>query len=571
MATKRFLPYNFQLNSYSDLETYLIQLDERIIEDAADLDNFLLDYSEVQAYCSENMAWRYIKMTIDTTDEERQKSYSDFVQTIQPKLSEFYNKYNKKIHASPYKNRLLKNDGYDIMFRDIASAIELFREENIPLQSQMAELSKKYGATVGAMQVELDGEKLTLQQAGKKLQSDDRETRKTVYEAIQKVRFVERENLHKLLDELIELRQQVAKNAGFDNYIDYRFKSLGRFDYGVKECEDFHQAVKEQILPIVEQFTARKKEKLGVDTLRPYDLSGRPKDENALEPFTDEQDLIAKSKKVFDKIDPDFGSTIDALIEHKHLDLESKKGKAPGGYNYPLYESGIPFIFMNAVGTHSDMITMMHEGGHAVHSVLTKDLTMTHFKGFPSEIAELASMSTELISMDYWDEFYPNPEDLNRAKMEQLERVLDVLPWVALVDKFQLWLYRNPGHTHAEREATWVEFHNEFSPSNIDYTGYEDYSKVTWQKQLHIYEVPFYYIEYGIAQLGAIGVWKNYTRDKTKALYHFKKALAGGNTFTLPQTYDKAKVPFDFSSANIKKLSKFVEKEMAKLTAAEKV
>lgn len=571
MSTRRFLPHNFELNSYQDIDTYLIQLDERIIEDSADLDNFLLDYSELQAYCSENMAWRYIRMTIDTTDEERQKSYSDFVQTIQPKLSEYYNKYNQKIHDSSFKKRLLKNDGYAIMFRDIASAIELFRAENIPLQSQMAELSKQYGATAAAMQVEYKGETLTLQQAGKKLQSDDRAVRKEVYEAIQKVRFEQKDKLHTLLDDLIELRQQVAKNAGFDNYIDYRFKSLGRFDYGVKECEEFHEAVKDRILPIVEQFTARKKEKLGVDVLRPYDLPGRPKNETALEPFTDEADLITKSRKVFAKIDEDFAATIDKLVDNKHLDLESKKGKAPGGYNYPLYETGIPFIFMNAVGTHSDMITMMHEGGHAVHSVLTHDLSMTHFKGFPSEIAELASMSTELISMEYWDEFYPNADDLNRAKIEQLERVLDVLPWVALIDKFQLWLYRNPGHTHTERENIWVEYFNEFSPSNVDYSGYEDFNKITWQKQLHIYEVPFYYIEYGIAQLGAIGVWRNYTRDKTKALYHFKKALAGGNTFTLPETYDRAKVPFDFSSDNIKKLSSFVEKEMKKLMAVEQL
>lgn len=562
MATRRFLPHNFKLENYQDLETYLIQLDERIIEDSADLENFLLDYSELQAFTSENLAWRYIRMTIDTSDEARQKDYSDFVQNIQPKLSEYYNKYNQKIHQSPFKQRLLKKDGFAIMFRDIAAAIELFRTENIPLFSKMQELSKQYGATVGAMQVELDGETLTLQQAGKKMQSENRDTRKKVYEAIQNVRFTAREKLHTLLDQLLEIRQEVAKNAGFDNYVDYQFKSLGRFDYGVKECEDFHEAVKKQILPIVEQFAERKRELLGVETLKPYDLSGRPKNEKALEPFSDADDLIKKSKRIFDKIDPDFGATIDALKDNKHLDLESKKGKAPGGYNYPLYESGIPFIFMNAVGTQSDMVTMMHEGGHAVHSVLTHDLPMTHFKGFPSEIAELASMSTELLSMEYWDEFYSDPEDLNRAKIEQLERVLDVLPWVALIDKFQLWLYRNPGHTHSEREDAWVQMFNEFSPSNVDYTGYEDFSKITWQKQLHIFEVPFYYIEYGIAQLGAIGVWRNYSRDKTKALYHFKKALAGGNTFTLPETYERAKVAFDFSSSNIKQLSKFVQKEM---------
>ena len=560
--TRRFLPYDFKITDAKSFEKYLKELSERIIESKADLENFVFDYGEIYAVSSEDMAWRYIKMTIDTRDEKLQESYSDFVQNIQPILSKYSNIYDKKINESPFQKRLAEKEGFEILFRNTASSIDLFREENIDIQSQLGELSKKYGAISAGMSIEVNGEKLTLQGAAKHLQNSDRAFRKDVYEKVQNRRLEDKDALNELFDKLITLRQTEAKNAGFDNYVDYRFKQLGRFDYGVKECQEFHESVKSEILPILNKLYKIKKEELGLEQLKPYDLSATPVGQEPLKPFDGAADLITKSQKVFYKIDEEFGQGLDELVKLNQLDLESKEGKAPGGYNYPLFETGVPFIFMNAVGTHSDMITMMHEGGHAVHSVVTQTLPTTQFKSFPSEIAELASMSTELLSMPYWDEFYPDPKDLTRAKRDQLFRCIEVLPWVALIDAFQLWIYQNPTHSHQERAEKWTQLFSEYSSSEIDYSDYENYTANLWQKQLHLFEVPFYYIEYGIAQLGAIGVWKNATADKEKAVYHFKKALKAGNMFSLPDTYSKAKVPFDFSKKRIAELSKFVLKQL---------
>ena len=252
----------------------------------------------------------------------------------------------------------------------------------------------------------------------------------------------------------------------------------------------------------------------------------------------------------------------EKMDEKQHLDLESKKGKAPGGFNYPLYESGLPFIFMNAVGAFRDVTTMVHEGGHAIHSVLTHPLELVEFKSLTAEIAELASMSMELISMDHWDVFFDNEEDLKRAKRDQLLDVLGTLPWIATIDKFQHWIYTHPNHTSDEREAYWLQLMNEFGSKQIDWTGLEDYKKGAWQKQLHLFAVPFYYIEYGMAQLGAVAIWKNYRENPKKAIEQYKNALSLGYTRSIHEVYEAAGVSFDFSKKYVSELMQFVYKEI---------
>lgn len=245
-----------------------------------------------------------------------------------------------------------------------------------------------------------------------------------------------------------------------------------------------------------------------------------------------------------------------------HLDLESRKGKAPGGYNCPLAESGAPFIFMNAAGQMHDVTTMVHEGGHAIHSFLSHHLELTGFKEYPMEIAEVASMAMELFSMDHWDSFFENPADLKRAKEQQLERVITIFPWIAIVDKFQHWVYEHPAHTHEERTTAWTTILNEFKDDVIDYSGLENFRSNAWQRQLHLFEVPFYYIEYGIAQLGAIGMWMQYKQNKELALNNYCNALKLGGTKTLPDLYKTAGLLFDFSPEKIKGLMDFVNNEM---------
>ena len=250
------------------------------------------------------------------------------------------------------------------------------------------------------------------------------------------------------------------------------------------------------------------------------------------------------------------------MNEMNRLDLDSRKGKAPGGYNMPLAESGAPFIFMNAAGQMHDVTTMVHEGGHAVHSFLAHPLELSAFKEYPIEMAEVASMSMELFSMEYWDTFFKNPDDLKRAKEHQLERVISVMPWIAIIDRFQHWIYENPFHTTEERTSHWMEILREFSSTEIDFNGLEQYREIAWQRQLHLFEVPFYYIEYGIAQLGAIGMWKQFKENKEKALDNYMKALSLGGIKPLPELYTTAGLQFDFSPAYIKKLMEFVHTEM---------
>ena len=449
--------------------------------------------------------------------------------------------------------------------RNVKKSIELFREENIPLQSELSVMQQQFGVISGKMTVTVDGQEYTLQQAAKFLESSDRNKREEVYRKINERRAEDKDAMHQLYSQLIERRDKIAKNAGFDNYRDYRFTELGRFDYKKEDCYQFHEAVKQHVMPLVDKIYEQKKQKLGLDVLRPWDTEAEPEGVKPLNPFATGDELLEKTLNCFRELNPFFADCIAKMKEMGHLDLESRKGKAPGGYNCPLAESGAPFIFMNAAGQMHDVTTMVHEGGHAVHSFLAHHLELSAFKEYPMEIAEVASMAMELFSMDHWKAFFDNEEDLRRAKEHQLERVITIFPWIATIDKFQHWVYENPNHTIEERTENWVRILNEFSSKEIDFSGLEAYRKIGWQKQLHLFEVPFYYIEYGIAQLGAIGMWMQYKKDPKQALDNYMKALSLGGTKTLPELYEAAGLKFDFSPAHIKTLMEFVKEEMEKL------
>ncbi|MFZ6013321.1 MAG: M3 family metallopeptidase, partial [Bacteroidota bacterium] len=306
-----------------------------------------------------------------------------------------------------------------------------------------------------------------------------------------------------------------------------------------------------------------RKARLKVDVLRPWDKSVDPEGREALKPFTTGAELTEKTIKVFKNLDSYLGQCLWVMRAMGHLDLESRIGKAPGGYNYPLAEIGVPFIFMNATSTLRDMVTIMHEGGHAVHNFLTRDLELNDFKSTPSEVAELASMSMELISMDHWNEFFGNENDLNRAKREHLESLIETLPWVATIDKFQHWIYENPDHSPDDRRKQWNKIFDQFADSVTDWSELEAVKNYLWQKQLHLYEVPFYYIEYGMAQLGAIAVWRNYRKDPKRGLQGYQNALKLGYMKTIPEIYAAADIKFDFSREYIHELVSFVRKELA--------
>lgn len=560
---RHFVPQNFTVTNWDSLEPYFKNLLDRTIDTQAQLEQWLKDQSELEALVSEDACWRQIRMTCDTENKTLEEAFNFFVMEIQPKIQPYADALNKKLVNHPLTKEL-NADKYFTYLRSVKKSIELFREENIPLQSELAVLQQTYGVTTGKMTVVVDDKEYTLQQAAKFLESHDRNKREEVYRKIQERRLQDTDTLTHLYNQLIEKRNQEALNAGFKNYRDYRFKELGRFDYTAEDCYKFHNAVKLHVLPLVNEIYKKKKEKLGLDILRPWDVDAEPEGTAPLRPFKTGEELLQKSIECFNKLRPFFGDCLKKMNELKHLDLESRMGKAPGGYNCPLAESGAPFIFMNAAGQMHDVTTMVHEGGHAIHSFLAHPLELSGFKEYPMEIAEVASMSMELFSMDYWETFFDNADDLKRAKEHQLERVITIFPWIAIIDKFQHWVYQNPAHSNEERIATWNSILKEFQDSVIDYSGLENYRSNAWQRQLHLFEVPFYYIEYGIAQLGAIGMWMQYKNNPQQALDNYCNALSLGGTKTLPQLFETAGLQFDFSPEKIKVLMEFVEGEMKK-------
>ena len=561
--SRKYIPQHLII-TWENIEPIFTELLARKIQSATELEQWLKDRSEIEAALEEDFAWRYIKMTCDTSDEKLLADFQFFATEIEPKIAPLNNELNKKFTESAFSEDLDK-DKYFVYTRGIKKALELFREENIPLQTRIQVEQQKYQAITGAMSVILKGKEYTLEQAAVFLKDTDRKVRQETWEAITARRLQDREKLDELFNGLLKLRHQVALNAGFENFRDYMFQALGRFDYTPQDCHKFHEAIEKEIVPILQDHAEKRREALGLEELKPWDMdvdiSGKP----ALKPFDSGEELIDKSIKCFQGLNPYIGERLQIMKANDFFDVESRKGKAPGGYNYPLAESGAPFIFMNSAGTFRDLTTMVHEGGHAVHTFISADLELNDFKHLPSEVAELASMSMELISMDKWDVFFHNPEDLKRAKKDQLKDVLKTLPWVAVVDQFQHWIYTNPDHTNAERNEAWKKVFEPFGNNFADWSGYDEALGNLWQKQLHIFEVPFYYVEYGIAQLGAIAVWKNYKKDPERALQKYLEALKLGYTKTIKEIYETAGIEFNFSAAYVKELAEFVKGELGKL------
>jgi len=557
---RHFLPEDFVLTDWNGLEPYLRDLEERVLDSRQALEKWLRDLSELEAVLSEDSSWRQIRMTCDTENKELEEAFRYFVMEIQPHIQPYADRLNRKLVECPYTSELDKRQFFTYI-RRVKKQIELFRESNIPLQAELSVLAQQYGMIAGKMTVTIDGKEYTLQQAAKFLENPQRDVREEAYRKIQERRLHDKDALDDLYSQLVQRRHQMALNAGFTNYRDYKFEDLGRFDYTKEDCFQFHDAVREYVLPLVNRIHEQKKAKLGVDTLRPWDTEAEPAGVEPLRPFKDAGELISKTTECFDRLNPFFGDCLRTMKSMGRFDLESRKGKAPGGYNCPLAETGAPFIFMNAAGQMGDLTTMVHEGGHAIHSFLAHPLELSAFKEYPMEIAEVASMSMELFSMDYWDLFFTK-NDLARARRHQLERVITIFPWIATIDKFQHWVYENPNHTLEERKENWMAILKEFSSQVIDWQGLQQYRPFSWQRQLHLFEVPFYYIEYGIAQLGAIGLWKQYKENKEKALNNYMAALSLGGTRTLPELYDAAGLRFNFSKEHIKQLMEFVSAEL---------
>ncbi len=504
-------------------------------------------------------------MTCHTDDKDIETAYLHFVENIDPKCKPYWHQTKELFVANPLHKKLPKQR-WMVFTRGVEMEIKLFRAENIPLQVEDAKLSQRYQKVVGAMMVEIEGKELTLQQAGRYLEVPDRAMRQKVWEIISARRAKERDEFEGIFDELVKIRTHIAKNAGFKNYRDFAFKAKHRFDYEPADCVTFHEAVADHVVPLARELQKRRKKIMGVDVLRPWDASVDAKNREPLKPFKEVKTMVDKCHRIFKKIDPELAKHFDILRKKNLLDLESRKGKAPGGYQCALEEARLPFIFMNAVGLHRDVETMLHEAGHAFHSLAARAEPLLYYRSAPLEFCEVASMSMELLAGPHLTEFY-TPGEADRARRTHLEGIIGLLPWITIVDAFQHWIYTHPAHTRDDRKAEWLRLQKRFGGIE-DWTGYEDARAYMWHRQGHLFNSPFYYIEYGIAQLGALQMWLNSKKSVADAVKNYKGALALGGSRPLPELFKAAKIKFDFSSKTIEPLAQAITKELAGLENA---
>ncbi len=563
-APRRFLSDDIDLGEWPRIEPLFDILENRLDEckTVPDMERWILDRGELSAALDEEGTKRYIAMTCHTDNAEAEKAYLHFVSEIEPRIKPRQFKLSELYLAHPLRKELPPRR-YEVYDRDTRVAVELFRKENVPLETEEAKLGQQYQKLSGALTVQFRGEEKTLVQMGRYLEEPDRPLRQEAWELVAKRRLEERDHFDGIFDQLLELRKQIAANAGFANYRDYAFKARGRFDYTPEDCLKFHQAIEHEIMPLLRQLYVERRGKLGIEKLRPWDLAVDPLNRAPLRPFEKVDQLTSKTQGIFDRLHPDLSQGFRQMQDLRLLDLDNRKGKAPGGYQSTLSESRLPFIFMNSVGIQRDVETMLHEAGHAFHALATRDEDIYAYRSAPIEFCEVASMAMELLGNEHIELFYPAPE-AQRARRDHLEGIIEIFPWIATVDAFQHWIYTHPQHSRAERRAAWIELMDRFG-GEVDWSGHEEARANLWHRQLHIFLHPFYYIEYGIAQLGALQVWSNSKSDKEKALRAYQHGLRLGGSRPLPELFRTAGCRFDFSLETVKPLMILVRQELARL------
>jgi oligoendopeptidase F len=559
---RKFVPQKIDLGDWPQIAPLFDKLETRApqCQSATDLERWLLDWSELSATLDEEASRRYIAMTCHTDNAEAEKAYLHFVENIEPHLKPRQFALAKIYIAHPQREKLPK-PRFTVFDRDTKNQVELFRPENVPLETEEAKASQQYQKLSGSLTVQFRGEEKTLVQMGRYLEEPDRALRQEAWELVANRRLQEREKFEDIFDQLLQLRQQIAKNAGFENYRDFAFRQRGRFDYSPADCEKFHDAVEKEIMPIVRELHAERRKKLSIEKLRPWDLSVDPLNRPPLKPFAEVGEMVSRTQKIFNQLDGELAGGFQKMQDLHLLDLDNHKGKAPGGYQSTLTESRLPFIFMNAVGLQRDVETILHEAGHAFHALATRNEDLYAYRSAPIEFCEVASMSMELLGNEFLEQFYSAP-DANRARRTHLEGVVGVFPWIATVDAFQHWIYTHPNHTRAERLTAWLALMDRFG-GDVDWSDFEKVRAHLWHRQLHLFQYPFYYIEYGIAQLGALQVWANSKRDKARALNDYKSSLALGGSRPLPELFSAAGCKFEFSARTIGPIAKLLRDELA--------
>jgi oligoendopeptidase F len=561
---RAFVPEKASLGDWGGVAPLFDQLEAEAAQarKPADLERWLLRASELAAALDEESSRRYIAMTCHTENAEAERAYLHFVEEIEPRA-----KPRQFTLARLYLDHpacaALPQERYFVFHRSTRTQAALFRPENVPLETEEARLSQQYQKLIGSLTVTFRGEERTLVQMGRYLEETDRALRQEAWELTANRRLQEAQRLEDLFDQLLKLRQQIALNAGFPNYLQYAFKARGRFDYTPEDCRRFHEAIELEAMPALRRLQARRREKLGLETLRPWDLAVDPSNLPPLRPFEKVERLLEGAQDIFTLLDPRMAEDFRMMRERRLLDLENRKGKAPGGYQSNLAESRLPFIFMNAVGLQRDVETILHEAGHAFHCLAAREEDLLAYRVAPLEFCEVASMSLELLGNQFLEKFYP-PAEARRARRNHLERILEIFSWIATVDAFQHWIYSHPGHASGDRQRAWVELMGRFG-GEVDWSGQEKARANLWHRQLHIFLSPLYYVEYGIAQLGALQVWRNARKNKARALEQYHRGLALGGSRPLPELFQAAGCHFDFTRQTIQPLVRMVQSELTAL------
>jgi oligoendopeptidase F len=560
---RSFLPENFLVQSWDEMEPLFTELEARDFVDFQSFETWLKDWDEINAVIGEDMRLKYIQTSINTANEEAKAALENFYIYLEPQLKVWENKLQIKFAASPYKTQL--GVEFNNFKRGIEKDLALFNEENIQLSKELSLIENQYSEITGAWTINYDNKELTLSQANKYLKNQDRHIRESVFMLLAERQAKDAEALDTMMSTLVAKRHQLAVQAGYKDFRDFTFDAKHRFDYTAQDCEAFHESVANEIIPLLKEIDGQRKQAMSLPSLKPWDMQVDPLNREALQAFQSTEDFIQKTIRCFNKLDPYFGACVKHMDEANMLDLESRKAKAQGGYMMSMPETGVPFIFMNHAFSEGDVRVMVHEGGHAVHSFLDFAIPFAALRDTPSEVAELASMSMELFTLENWESYYENKEDLKRAKKNHLEGILKMLPNIAKGDAFQHWMYTNPEHTIEERHAKWMELGKKFGTGVVDNSGLETFNQVSYQAVLHFYQVPFYFIEYGFAQLGAIALWRNYKQNPNRAISQYKDALSLGYTKTIPEIYRTAGIQFNFSRSYVQELALFVQTELSRL------
>ena len=561
---RSFVPPAINLGDWPQIAPLFDQLVATIgqAKSVVDLEKWLLNWSELSAALDEEASRRNIAMTCHTDNAEAEQAYLHFVEQVEPQLKPRQFALEQLYVAHPQRKNLPKAR-YEVFDHDVANHVQLFRPENVALETEEAKLGQQYQKLIGAQTVNFRGEGKTLVQMGRYLEEPDRALRQEAWELVAQRRLQDAEKCESIFDELVKLRAQIARNAGFDNYLEFIFRQKGRFDYTPADCVKFHDAIESEIMPVVREIQNERKRQLKLEKLRPWDLAVDPQNRAPLKPFADVGEMVSRTQEIFNQLDAGLAANFQEMQDKKLLDLDNRKGKAPGGYQSTLAEARVPFIFMNAVGVQRDVETILHEAGHAFHAQATRGEDLYPYRSAPIEFCEVASMAMELLGNEFIEEFYA-PAEAARARKTHLEGIIGFFPWMAVVDGFQHWIYTHPGHTRAERKAAYLKLMDRFGGA-VDHSGFEEVRAHSWHRQLHIFLYPFYYVEYGIAQLGALQVWANSRRDKVKALNDYKQALSLGGSRPLPELFSAAGCKFQFDAATIKPLIQLASTELKEL------